>query len=35
MQTPREGQPSKPDDLTFIAYRPGAAPREGMNGHAD
>jgi len=22
MQTPTEGQPSKPDDLTFIAYRP-------------
>ncbi|MDZ4781382.1 MAG: protein phosphatase 2C domain-containing protein [Planctomycetia bacterium] len=27
MQTPRDGQPSKPDDLTFIAYRLGGAGR--------
>ncbi len=32
MQTPREGQPSKPDDLTFIAYRPGGAMRAATNG---
>jgi len=23
MESPREGQPSKPDDVTFIVYRPG------------
>lgn len=29
MQTPEEGQPSKPDDLTFIAYRRQAPGRGG------
>lgn len=30
MQTPREGQPCKPDDLTFIAYRLGGSGRDAI-----